>query len=303
MMEQFLQQLASGVANGAVYACLALALSIVFVSTGHINFAQGEMAMFSAFVCWQLVQWGLGFWLALPLTIVATFLVGALVQWVILRPLGHSPTLAVVVVFIGLLAICHSLAEAIWTATIKQVPSPFAGLGIAPASGIIGPHQLGMIAVTVVMLAALYGFFRFTDTGLAMRAAAQNPQSARHAGIPVDRMLALGWGLAAALGAIAGILIAPVVYLEPNMMTGVLLYGFAGGLVGGISNPGGAVAGGFILGILENVIAFIGNAIERSSQIYLFGNGEKLTVALLVVVAMVTWRPAGLFGRAAARRV
>ena len=134
--------------------------------------------------------------------------------------------------------------------------------------------------MTLVLLLALFAFFRLTPLGLAMRAAAQNPASARLAGIRVDWMLALGWGLAAAIGAVAGTLVAPVVYLEPNMMASILLYGFAGALVGGISSPGGAVAGGFIVGVLENLVAYFGNLLEKSTGLYIVGNGEKLTVAL-----------------------
>jgi branched-chain amino acid transport system permease protein len=160
-----------------------------------------------------------------------------------------------------------------------------------------------MVAVTLGLLFVLFAFFRFTPLGLAMRAAAQNPVSARLAGVRVDWMLALGWGLAAAVGAIAGMLVAPVLYLEPNMMASVLLYGFAGALVGGISSPGGAVAGGFIVGVLENLVAYFGNLLTNVTGVYLIGNGEKLTVALIVVIAVLTLRPSGLFGHVTVKRV
>src|SRR6185503_16137123 len=224
-MEQFLQQLASGLANGAIYACVALALVMIYVSTDHINFAQGEMAMFSTYISWQLMTWGLSFWVA--------FVLAVLIERVILRPLHNAPVLSVVVVFIGLLAICNSMAGAIWSYLIKEFPSPFpkSSFGIA---GVIGPHQLGVVLVTLIVLTLLFLFFRFTPLGLAMRAAAQNPQMARLVGVRVDWMLALGWGLAAAVGAVAGIMVAHIVYLDPNMMAGILLYAFASALVGGI---------------------------------------------------------------------
>jgi branched-chain amino acid transport system permease protein len=301
-MEQLFQQVASGLANGAIYALLALALVMIFVSTNHINFAQGEMAMFSAFVCWQLIAWGYSFWIALPLTMLFSFALGVTIERVILRPLHTAPLLSVVVVFIGLLAIFHSLAGAIWTHTVKPFPSPFPNISFA-GSGIVGPHQIGMVVVAVIMLALLFSFFRFTPLGLAMRAAALNPDSARLVGINVDWMLALGWGLAASVGAVAGVLVAPVVFLEPNMMAGILLYGFAGALVGGISSPGGAVAGGFIVGVLENMVAYLGNMLERATGFYLIGNGEKLTVALLIVITVLTLKPSGLFGRVTVKRV
>lgn len=301
-MEQLIQQVASGVANGAIYACLALALVMIFVSTDHINFAQGELAMFSAFLVWQMMQWGLNFWLALPLVAVLSFLIGVGIERVILRPLHSAPVLSIVVVFIGLLAIFHSLAGSIWGHTIKQFPSPFPKVSFA-GSGYIGPHQIGMVLVTIALLLALFAFFRYTPMGLAMRAAAQNPTSARLAGIRVDWMLALGWGLAGAIGAVAGALVAPVVFLEPNMMASILLYGFAGALVGGISSPGGAVAGGFIVGVLENLIAYFGNLLEKSTGWYIVGNGEKLMVALVIVITVLTLKPSGLFGHVTVKRV
>jgi branched-chain amino acid transport system permease protein len=301
-MEQFIQQVASGLANGAIYACVALALVMIFVSTDHLNFAQGEMAMFSTYLTWQMIQWGFSFWVALPFTMIASFIVGVIIERAILRPLHHAPVLSSVVVFIGLLAIFHSMAGAIWSHTIKSFPSPFPKVTF-PGSAYIGPHQIGMILITILMLGLLFVFFRFTPLGLAMRAAAQNPASARLVGVRVDWMLALGWGMAAAVGAVAGALVAPMVYLEPNMMASILLYGFAGALVGGISNPAGAVFGGFLVGVLENLVAFFGNALEKSTGYYVIGNGEKLTVALIIVITILTLKPSGLFGRVTVKRV
>ena len=301
-MQQLIEQVASGLANGAIYACLALALVMIFVSTDHLNFAQGELAMFSAFMCWQLLEVGVPFWIALPAVVLFSFVLGVVIERVILRPLHNAPVLSIVVVFIGLLTIFHSTAGGIWGHTIKAFPSPFPKITF-PGSAFFGPHQVGMIFVTLLLLVALFAFFRLTPLGLAMRAAAQNPVSARLAGIRVDWMLALGWGLAAAIGAVAGVLVAPVVYLEPNMMSSILLYGFAGALIGGISSPGGAVAGGFIVGVLENLIAYLGDITERLTGLYIIGNGEKLTVALIIVIAVLTLKPSGLFGHVSVKRV
>ncbi len=301
-MEQLFQQIAAGLANGAIYACLALALVMIFVSTDHINFAQGELAMFSAFMVWQMLEWNMPFLVALPAVVLVSFVLGVGIERVVLRPLHSAPVLSIVVVFIGLLTIFNSLAGSVWGHTVKAFPSPFPRVAF-PGSGYIGPHQVGMILVTVAMLVGLFAFFRLTPLGLAMRAAAQNPASARLAGISVDWMLALGWGLAAAIGAVAGTLVAPVVYLEPNMMAGILLYGFAGALVGGINSPGGAVAGGFLVGVLENLVAYFGNVVERSTGLYIVGNGEKLTVALIIVILVLTLKPSGLFGSVHVKRV
>jgi branched-chain amino acid transport system permease protein len=301
-MEQFLQQIAAGLANGAIYAGVALALVMIYGSTDHINFAQGEMAMFSTYIAWQLMDWGANYWVAFVVAVLLSFVMGVLVERVILRPLHNAPVLSIVVVFIGLLAIFNSTAGTIWSYLIKEFPSPFpkSSFGIA---GVIGPHQLGVVMVTLVVLGLLFVFFRYTPLGLAMRAAAQNPQMARLVGVRVDWMLALGWGLASAVGAVAGIMVAHIVYLDPNMMAGILLYAFAGALVGGISNPGGAVLGGFIVGVLENMVAFAGNQIEKATGIYIIGNGEKLTVALIIVIFVLTVKPAGLFGRVVVKRV
>ena len=301
-MEQFLQQLASGLANGAIYAALALALVMIYVSTDHINFAQGEMAMFSTYISWQLMSWGADYWVAFIAAVAFSFVMGVTIERVILRPLHNAPVLSIIVVFIGLLAIFNSVAGAIWSYLIKSFPSPFpkSDFGI---SGVIGAHQLGVVTVTLVVLGLLFVFFRFTPLGLAMRAAAQNPQMARLVGVRVDWMLALGWGLAASVGAVAGIMVAHIVYLDPNMMGGILLYAFASALVGGISNPGGAVAGGFIVGVLENMVAYAGNQIEKATGVYIIGNGEKLTVALIIVIVVLTVKPAGLFGRVVVKRV
>jgi len=301
-MEQFLQQIASGLANGAIYACVALALVMIYVSTDHINFAQGEMAMFSTYIAWQLMDWGANYWVAFVVAVLLSFVLGVVVERVILRPLHNAPVLSIVVVFIGLLAIFNSTAGSIWSYLIKEFPSPFpkSSFGIA---GVIGSHQLGVVMVTLVVLGLLFLFFRYTPLGLAMRAAAQNPQMARLVGVRVDWMLALGWGLASAVGAVAGIMVAHIVYLDPNMMAGILLYAFAGALIGGISNPGGAVLGGFIVGVLENMVAFAGNQIEKATGVYIIGNGEKLTVALVIVILVLTIKPAGLFGRVVVKRV
>ena len=160
------------------------------------------------------------------------------------------------VVFIGLLVILNSLAGWIFTYTIKPFPSPFPEQPLF-GNSYVSSHELGSIGVTLVVLALVFVFFRFTPLGLAMRAAAQNPVSSRLVGIRVGWMLALGWGLAAAIGSIAGMMVAPTVFLEPNMMSGILLYAFAAALLGGVDSPGGAVLGGFIVGVLENLVGSI----------------------------------------------
>ncbi|MGO4390523.1 branched-chain amino acid ABC transporter permease [Variovorax sp. M-6] len=284
-MEAFLHQLLAGLATGGIYASVALALVMIYQSTHHVNFAQGEMAMFSTYLGWALLQAGLPYWAMFALTVGLSFVLGALVERAVIRPMRDAPVLSVVVVFIGLLMIFHSLAGWWFGFTIKRFPSPFAERAWY-GSALMSAHEVGAIAITLAVMALLFGFFRFTSLGLAMRAAAQNPASSRLVGIDVGRMLMLGWGLAGAVGAVAGMLVAPVVFLDPGMMGGVLIYAFAGALVGGIDSPAGAVLGGFIVGVLENLIGS-----------YVVGTELKLTVALVLIVGVLIVRPSGLFGR------
>jgi len=289
-MDEFLHQVLSGIASGGIYASLALALVMIFQATHYVNFAQGEMAMFSTYIALALIQAGVPYWGAFAITVAASMVIGALIQRVLLNPMANSPVLASVGVFIGLLLIFNSVAGWLFTYTLKQFPTPFDGPPVL--GGFVTRHDLGSTAVTFGVLACVYMFFRFTNLGLAMRAAAYNPASSRLMGIRVGWMLSLGWGLAAAIGAVAGMMIAPVVFLDPNMMSGVLLYAFAGALLGGIANPAGAVAGGFAIGIIENL-----------AGAYVVGQELKLTLALVIIVAVLTIRPAGLFGRTVVNRV
>ena len=292
-MELLLQQILAGLATGGIYACMALAIVMIYQAIDHLNFAQGEMAMFSTFIAWQLLQWGLPYWAAFVLTIGISFIGGLLIERVVFKPIHDAPVLSHVVVFIALFAIINSAAGFIWDFTIKPFPTPF---GTSPLFGstLIGAHQGGMIAVTLLVLVFLYIFFRYTSVGLAMRAAAGNPESARLVGIRVGWMIALGWGMAAAIGAIAGMLIAPVVFLDPNMMLGILLYGFAGAVLGGLTSPGGAVIVGFAVGIMENLVG---------TYVPYVGSELKLPIALVIIVTVLVVKPGGLFGRVSVQRV
>jgi branched-chain amino acid transport system permease protein len=288
-MHEFLQQVFSGLATGSIYASIALALVMIYRSTDLVNFAQGEMAMFSTYIAWTLVNAGLPFWGAFALTLVISFAGGMLIERVVIRPVENKPVLAAVIVTIGLLLILNSVAGWIYTYTVQDFPSPFPDRPLLHA--LITTRDLGVIAVTLIMLVLLFLFFRYTSIGLAMRAAAQNPESARLCGIRVGYMLAIGWGLAAAIGATAGIMVAPVLFLDPTMMGGVLLYAFAGALLGGITSPVGAVVGGLIVGVTENLVGT-----------YLIASQLKLTVALGLIILVLVFRPNGLFGTAIVRR-
>ena len=292
-MELFTNQVLAGIATGAIYACMALAIVMIYQAIDHLNFAQGEMAMFSTFIAWQLMQWGLGFWPAFLLTLVISFAGGIVIERALFKPLTNAPILAQVAGFIALFAILNSVAGLTWDFTIKQFPSPFGSSGFL-GSQLISTHQAGMIGVTLLLLILLFIFFRFTRIGLAMRAAASLPESARLVGINTSWMIALGWGMASAIGAIAGMLIAPVVFLEPNMMGGILLYGFAAAVLGGLTSPLGAVIGGFLVGIFENLVG---------TYIPGVGNELKLPIALALIILVLVIKPSGLLGRAIVQRV
>ena len=273
-MNAFVSQLMAGLATGGIYASLALALVMIYRSTHHVNFAQGEMAMFSTFIA----------------TVAIAFAMGAGIEALLIRRLRHAPILAIVVVFVALLVILHSLAGWLFGYAIRSFPSPFADAQVA--GGLLSPHQLGAIGVTLLMLALVYAFFRWSPLGLQMRATAENPTSSRLVGVRVNRMLALGWGLAGAIGAVAGMMVAPVVFLDVHMMSGVLLYAFAAAVLGGIGSAAGAVAGGFIVGVLENLLGT-----------YVVGSELKLTVALVLIIVVLVAKPTGLFGKAVVVRV
>ncbi len=292
-MELFTNQILAGISTGAIYACMALAVVMIYQAIGHLNFAQGEMAMFSTFISWQLMQWHIPYWWAFVLTVALSFVAGIAIERLLFKPLAKAPILTNVAGFIALFSIINSSAGLIWDFTIKQYPTPF---GAAPFLGsqLISTHQAGMIGVTLLMLVGLYFFFQYTRIGLSMRAAASLPESARLVGINTAWMIALGWGMAASIGAIAGILIAPVVFLEPNMMGGVLIYGFAAAALGGLSSPLGAVVGGFLVGIFENLAA---------TYVPSVGNELKLPIALAVILSVLVLKPGGLFGRRIVKRV
>jgi branched-chain amino acid transport system permease protein len=292
-MELFVQQLVAGLSTGTIYACIALAVVMIYQAIGHVNFAQGEMAMLSTFIAWQLLQSGAPYWMAFALTVILSFVLGLLVERTLMRRLRNAPALSQVAVFIGLLLVLNSVAGYVWNFTVKPFPTPF---GTAPFLGAswISQHQAGMLASTLAILAVLVVFFRFTRIGLSMRGATGHPASARLLGIRVQSLEGLGWGLASAIGAVAGMLIAPVVFLEPNMMAGTLIYGFAGAVLGGLGSPAGAVLGGLLVGVLENM---------AGTFIPVVGGELKLTLALVTIVLVLVIRPQGLLGQKLVHRV
>ena len=289
-MDQLLHQVVNGLATGAIYAVIALALVMNFNSTGHINFAQGEMAMFSTYVAWTLIAMGVPYGVAFVVTVAISFVGGMLLERFVLHRFRNAPLLSVVVVFIALFLGFNAVAGWIWGPVLKDFPSPVSSY--KTGTSLVGAHELFVGAVAGAMLLLLYGFFRFTTLGLKMRAVACNQTSSRLVGIRVSWTLASGWGLAASIGAVAGMLIAPLTFLDPHMMTGILLYAFAAALLGGVDSPPGAVIGGLVVGVAENLLGA-----------YVVGAELKMSVALVIVVLVLVYRPQGILGRVTVRRV
>jgi len=290
----FWQQVVSGLATGGIYASLALGIVIVYRSTRVINFAQGEMATFSTFIAWELIDQGVTYWLAFFLTLAVSFGGGVLLERVVIRPVERAPVLTIVMVTLGLLILINGLTSWKWGGDEKSFPSAFSTRPIHIGGVAFSIQDFGVIGVSVGAVVLLYLLFEFTKVGLALRAAALNPDASRLLGVRVSWMLALGWGLAAVLGALSGMMTAPTTFLDPNMMQGVLLYALAAAVLGGLDSPLGAVVGGLSLGVILNLVGrwhVIG------------GGGMRLAVALGIIVGVLLVRPRGLFGRPVVRRV
>lgn len=287
------EQIVQGLGSGAVYASLALALVLIYRLTGIVNFAQGEIAMFSTYVAWQLVASGMPFWAALPIALVISFAGGMLIERIVIRPVEGAPELTLVIVTVGLFIFVNAAAGLIWSFLIKDFPNPFPGGALHLGSVEVGYSAIGILAVVGVVMVLLYLLFQYTAIGLAMRGVADNPVSARLVGVRVGLVLAVGWGLAAAVGAVSGVLVAPLLFLEPNMMGGVLIYAFAAATLGGFDSPAGAVAGGLVVGVTETL---------AGAYLHVVGSDLKIGVPLIIILAVLLLRPQGLFGRPAVER-
>jgi branched-chain amino acid transport system permease protein len=291
---QFAQQTVSGLASGGIYASLALAIVLIYRATQVINFAQGAMAMFTTYIAWELMQHGYGRWAAYALAVVVAFGGGVLLERTVIRPVESAPPVTTVILTVGLLVTFNGLAAWLWTGEIRAFRGPFPTRPVHVGGVAFSLQDLGTIAAALVAVALLSALFRFTDLGLAMRAAASRPAAARLVGIRVGWMLALGWGLAAALGAVSGILVAPVVFLQPNMMDAVLIYALAAAVLGGIESPAGAVVGGLALGVVLNLVG---------TYVHVATSELRLPIALALLLVVLLVKPNGLFGRVAVRRV
>ncbi len=293
-MADFIQQVVSGLASGSIFASLALALVLIYRATDVVNFAQGEMATFSTYIAWSLMNHGISYWPAFVLTLGLSFLGGAAIERTLIRPVERRPEIAIVIVTIGLLIALNGLVGWIWGAEVKAFDSPFPNESWQIGDVAISQQDVGTLFVTLLTVAALWAFFRFTTLGLVMRAVANDKAASRLMGVRVGLMLALGWGLAAMLGAVAGMMAAPVLFLDPTMMLIVLIYAFAAAVLGGIDSPIGAIVGGLTLGVIINLLG---------AYVDFVGSELRLPSALFVLLVVLLIRPQGLFGHAVVRRV
>ena len=293
-MGTFVQLVVDGLSTGSIYAALALAIVLVNQSTGLINFAQGGMAVLAAYVAYTLTQVGVPLILAILASVLFSFLFGAIVERFLMRRFeGGDPDTAVVVT-IGLLTLVTGFVGWIWSYNNLLFPSLFPLETVTLLAAVISVRSLGTIFVILAIMGLLQLLFVGTKLGLALRAVAVNPQSAAFSGIPVGRMLMVGWGLAAALGAVAGALVAPQLTLTPGMMDSALVYALAAVILGGLSSPIGVVIAAWLIGVLENLAAV---------YVPFIGHDMKIAVPFILIFVVLLVRPQGLFGRKTVVRV
>jgi branched-chain amino acid transport system permease protein len=296
---RFLQYLFNGLSSGAIYSLIALSLVIVYRGSGHLNFAQGEMAMFSAFFAWWY-SGRLPIWLAVIAAAATAFVLAALTERTIIRPIGSRSPFAVVVAAIGLFLGLNSLAPFAWKVTN---PQPFESLFPNDADDffrICGAtwryERIGILVVMLVIAAALFVLFQKTKLGLAMRAVASNAESAPLVGIKTERVLMLSWGLAGFVGAVGGCMVASVnTNIDAAMMFTIFFSATAAATLGGFDSLGGAALSGLLLGVIENMAA--------GYQPDLIGQELRFTVSLLIILVVLLVRPSGLFGSQRVERV
>ena len=298
----FFDQVVAGMATGAIYGLVALGIVLIYRSTDVINFAQGEMALFVTFSGWSMIEAGYPYWLMFILVLLMAGALGAFIERTVIRPVEQAPVLNVVIVTLGLFVIFNSLTAFIWAQ--GELPKSFPATPIGSeletfdlGFATLARHRVAVLIIATAVMLALYFVFNHTKLGLAMRGTAQNPTAARLMGINVGNMLMLGWVLSAIVGAVGGMLVAPILFLDTTTMFRVLLFAFAAAVLGGLDSPPGAIVGGFAIGIVQNVVGSF-----ALGPVY-FGPQLSLPVALLVLVIILLVRPTGIFGRKAARRV
>jgi branched-chain amino acid transport system permease protein len=292
-MQEFVQFTLGGVSVGMIYAAIALSLVLIWRGTRILNYSQGGMAMFSAYVALVVTNDTGNYWLGFAAALASGLVLGAVLERVVVRPVENKPPLNAVIVTIGLLILIEGVAGIIYGGQFRSFPPAFSVTGIKAGSFALGVSRFDVFTAVAVLAAALLlaAVFKYTAVGLRMRATAFSPAVARLLGVRIGRMLTLGWALAGLFGALAGVLVSPSTFLYPNSMDSIFVLGFTAAVIGGLESPGGAIAGGVILGVLLN---YVGGYLS-ANLVDLYGLG------ILVLVLMV--RPSGLFSTTATRQV
>lgn len=293
-MENFIQQVSSGLAMGCIYACFALSVVMTFRVSRIINFAQGEVAAAAAYVAWSLLEAGAGYWVAFSVAVAAAAVVSALIERVFISRVAEHSDMAAITVTIGVMLILSSLLGWYYGHDSHAVPSPFKMDSVYLSFIGLTGHDFGALIITTLMVVGLYLYLNYTRHGLLVRAVAADRTSARYLGVRVLHVAAAGWGIAGALCAVSGLLIAPSVFLSPHMMSGVLIYGFAAAILGGITSPVGAIVGGLLVGVFENL---------AGSFLPFVGTQLKLPFALFLIIVVLMFKPQGLLGKIRVERV
>jgi len=290
MNNDLVPQIASGIAMGGLYGLVAMSIVFTYRSTYVLNFAQGEMAMLGTYIYWTISQF-IPIWFAIFLTLILSFFMGTLLERLLLRRLDKNNPSSSLVLTIGLLMVINSTVQWWYGPIQKSVPSPFGSGVIRLASYNFSLHAIGTILMVLLAVAILIILFKFTQLGLALRATAENWRAAQLMGIPVDSMLNLGWAISAVLGTVAGILVAPILVLVPSMMQPVMMYAYSGAVIGGLESPVGALAGGILIGVVENLAG-------TWSPI---GSDLKIVIAFALTFVVLSIFPNGLFAKREAR--
>jgi branched-chain amino acid transport system permease protein len=293
-VQQFLNVTLTGLTQGMIYAAFALALVLIWRSTRIVNFAQGSMAAATAFIALALIQAGWSYWVALVVALASGFVLGAVIERVIIRPVEGGPELNAVIVTLGLFVAIQALIAIVFGSSFQSFPTPFGvrGFTVGDTTIPVTPTSLYVIGSVLVTMGLLVVLFRFTRIGLAMRASAFGQEVARLLGVKVGRMLTLGWGLAAVVGSLSGLLIAGGGFVFPAYMDSLIVFGFVAAVLGGLDSPIGAVVGGLILGLALN---YVSGYVPRGSALV------NIT-ALVILIVVLLVRPGGLFSSATARR-
>jgi branched-chain amino acid transport system permease protein len=292
-LTKFIDLTLSGISSGAIYAAVALALVLIWRATRVVNFAQGSMLMFTTFIASAVISATSSYVLGLVVALAAGFVLGGVVERVIVRPVENAPPLNAVILTLGLYTLLVAVAGMIWGNTPRSFPAAFSlrGYRVGGTTLLFTPNDTFIVLVVIAVAVALAFLFRATSLGLRMRAAAFAPEVARLLGVRVGGMFTLGWALAAATGSLAGVLVAPSVFLGPNSFDPILIIGFVAAVLGGLDSPPGAVIGGLVLGLALSYVSGYGGAALV----------PLAALAILVIVLMI--RPTGLFSATRERRV